>query len=38
MFKDNELIDTNSLNMKMKTAVCMGISQMMFGMIPQLIK
>jgi V-type H+-transporting ATPase subunit a len=36
MFKDNELIFTNSL--KMKIAMCMGISQMLFWMILQLIK
>jgi V-type H+-transporting ATPase subunit a len=36
MFKDNELIFTNS--MKMKIAVTMGITQMVFGMILQLIK
>jgi V-type H+-transporting ATPase subunit a len=36
MFKDNELIFTNS--MKMKIAVSLGITQMMFGMVLQLIK
>jgi V-type H+-transporting ATPase subunit a len=36
MFKDNELIFTNS--MKMKIAVVMGVTQMVFGMILQLIK
>jgi V-type H+-transporting ATPase subunit a len=36
MLKDNELIFTNSL--KMKIAVTMGITQMVFGMILQLIK
>jgi V-type H+-transporting ATPase subunit a len=35
MFKDNELIFTNSL--KMKVAITMGITQMVFGMILQLI-
>ena len=36
IFKDNELIFTNSL--KMKISVVMGISQMVFGMFLQLIK
>jgi V-type H+-transporting ATPase subunit a len=36
MFKDNELIYTNS--MKMKISVVMGITQMIFGMFLQLIK
>jgi V-type H+-transporting ATPase subunit a len=36
MFKDNELIFTNS--MKMKISVVMGVSQMVFGMCLQLIK
>jgi V-type H+-transporting ATPase subunit a len=36
MFKDNELIFTNS--MKMKIAVVMGVTQMVFGMFLQLIK
>jgi V-type H+-transporting ATPase subunit a len=35
-FKDNELIFSNS--MKMKIAVVMGVAQMMFGMVLQLIK
>jgi V-type H+-transporting ATPase subunit a len=36
MFKDNELIFTNSL--KMKLSVVMGVTQMVFGMLLQLIK
>jgi V-type H+-transporting ATPase subunit a len=36
MFKDNELIFTNS--MKMKISVVMGVAQMIFGMFLQLIK
>ena len=36
VFKDNELIFVNS--MKMKISVVLGISQMLFGMILQLIK
>jgi V-type H+-transporting ATPase subunit a len=36
MFKDNELIFTNS--MKMKISVVVGITMMIFGMFLQLIK